>query len=252
MPRGPRLSLDNTIFHIINRGNAREEIFHESKDFEKYLYIIARYKEKFGFKMYHFTLMPNHHHFEWEIDKAEILSKAMQGISLSYSRYHHKKYNGVGYLWQGRFKNMVVEKENYAIRLGAYIENNPKRARLVKDPGEWKWSSYRFYAYGESMKFPFIQANGVRKMVDLIDLDPLYESFGSNLVERQQNYRKFVIGPDSEQDEGQENARRRKEIEFQDGGVLGSEKFKREMASVMEELGVLVKPRKRGRPFKLN
>jgi len=44
--------------------------FHDDEDFEKFLNILARYKDKFGFKMYHFILIPNHHHFEWKIPVA--------------------------------------------------------------------------------------------------------------------------------------------------------------------------------------
>lgn len=240
MPRGRRLTFDNAIFHIINRGNARQDIFCDDEDFEKMLHIIARYKDKFGFRMYHFILMPNHHHFEWQIPVAHILSKAMQGISLSYSRYQHAKYNTVGYLWQGRFKNMVVEAEDYAMRLGVYIERNAKRAGLVQDPADWKWSSYRFYAHGESMRVPLIDARGIKKWVELIDPDPFYERFGRDAVECQKNYREFVLGVDDE--------KIRKELQFQDGGVLGSERFKKEMMVTMEKFGMLVKPKKRGRP----
>ena len=242
MPRGKRLTFDNAIFHIINRGNARQDIFHDEEDFEKFLHIIARYKDKFGFKMYHFCLIPNHHHFEWQIPQARILSKAMQGISLSYSRYYHAKYKTVGYLWQGRFKNMVVEKEDYEMRLGGYIERNPLRLGLVRDPGDWKWSSYRFYAYGEPVRIPLITVGGIKKWVDLVEPDPFYGGFGRDPAERQKNYREFVLG--------MEDKKMKENLPFQDGGVLGSEKFKKDMTGIMEKLGMLVKPKKRGRPAK--
>jgi REP element-mobilizing transposase RayT len=70
MLRGRRLTFDTAIFHFINRGNTRQDIFHDDEDFEKFLSILARYKDKFGVKMYHFILIPNHHHFEWKIPVA--------------------------------------------------------------------------------------------------------------------------------------------------------------------------------------
>lgn len=106
MSRGPRLILDNAIFHIFNRGNGRQEVFHDEKDFETFLSILAHYKDVWKFRMYHFCLMPNHFHFLWEIQEAETLSKAMQAVTLTYSRAHRARYKTVGYLWQGRFKNM--------------------------------------------------------------------------------------------------------------------------------------------------
>lgn len=242
MPRGRRLTFDDTLFHIVNRGNAQQEVFHTPSDFEEYLHLLARYKDKFGFKMYHFCLMPNHPHLLWKVPRAEILSKAMQGITLSYTLFHHGKYKKVGYLWQGRFKNMIIEMEEYSMNCGAYIERNPVRAGLVEDPADWKWSSYRFYAFGESCRVSLIGPGGVKKWVDLIDEDPFYQGFGRDLLERQKNYRQFVLGMDDEA--------MRERLRFQDGGVLGSERFKVRMAKIMEELGMMVKPKKRGRPSK--
>lgn len=243
MPRGRRLAFDNAIFHVFNRGNARQDIFHDDEDFEKFLQILARYKNKFGFKMYHFILMPNHHHFEWEIPYAYVLSKAMQGIALSYSRYYHAKYKTVGYFWQGRFKNMIVESEKYLMRLGAYIEGNAKRAGLVKELGDWKWSSYRFYAYGESMQISLVEKGGVKKPVELVDCDPFYNRFSDNAEGRQKNYREFAFNIINNQE-------KEKSFNFQDGGVSGSEQFKREMAMTMKSEGMLIKSKKRGRPPK--
>ena len=242
MPRGPRLTFDKTLFHIINRGNAKQEVFHEPADFDEFLLLLARYKDKFGFKMYHFCLMPTHPHFLWEIPRAEILSKAMQGITLSYTRFHHAKYEKVGYLWQGRFKNMIIEMEEYLMNCGAYIERNPIRAGLAVEPGQWKWSSYRFYAYGEPMRIPLIGPGGVKKWIDLIDEDPFYQGFGESVTERQNNYREFVLGMDNEA--------ARERLRFQDGGVLGSDGFKAGIEKIMRELGMLLKPKKRGRPAK--
>ena len=111
---------------------------------------------------------------------------------------------------------------------------------MVRDPGEWKWSSYRFYAYGEPMRIPIIEAGGIKKWVDLIDPDPFYADFGKDQTECQRYYREFVLGMNDE--------KTRKELQFQDGGVLGSEKFKKEKLIIMEKLGMLVKSRKRGRP----
>jgi len=76
----------------------------------------------------------------------------------------------------------------------------------------------------------------------LIDPDPYYERFGLNSTERQKNYREFVLGIDDE--------RVREKLKCQDEGVLDSERFKKEMTEIMEKLGMLVKPKKRGRPPK--
>ncbi len=220
MSREVRLTFDNALFHIINRGNAKQTVFHDEKDFSKFLKILARYKDKFGFKMYHFCLMPNHYHFEWEIPQAEILSKAMQGIALSYSRYYRLKYDSVGHLWQGKFKNMVVEKENYMTRLGIYIELNAQKAGLVDNPEDWKWSSYNFYAKGESAIVSFKNENEKRKRISLIDTDPSYEELGRSPLERQKKYKEFVLSMSNQSQD------KLKMFSHQDGEILGSDNFK--------------------------
>ena len=192
MVRGPRLKIDNARYHIFNRGNQKQVIFHDEEDFEAFLSILAHYKLKYRFNLYHLCLMPNHFHLDLRVDKGEIMCKAMKDITLAYTNHHHRKYGTVGQLWQGRYKNMIVEEKKYADKLGGYIERNPVRAGLVKKPEEWKWSSYRFYAYGEPMRI-LTKWLGKEKEVDLIDEDPTYKEFGLIPEERQKNYRRFIV-----------------------------------------------------------
>ena len=138
MPRVAGLKMDNAIYHIFNRGNQRQEVFHDEEDFQTFLSILVHYKLKYGFKNYHFILIPNHFHFIWWIKNAEIMPKAMKEITLAYTNVHHRKYNTIGHLWQGRYKNMIVEEEKYLDRLAGYVERNAVRAGLVKEPGQWK------------------------------------------------------------------------------------------------------------------
>lgn len=243
MPRGPRISFDNALFHIINRGNARQEVFHEESDFQRFLKTLALYKNKFGFKMYHFCLMPNHIHLLWEIPKAEIFSKAMQGIMLSYTRFHHAKYKQVGHLWQGRFKSMIVGKEKYVMHLGGYIEKNPVRAGLVQKPEDWPWSSYKFYSTGQSLDILVVGRDNKKKLISLIDESPFYLNLGKNANERQKNYQNF-IGAINKEDIN------KKKFFFRDTGVFGSDKFRNEMILMMKSKKIFIEPGKRGRPYK--
>jgi len=71
------------------------------------------------------------------------LAKFMHGLNRSYTAYFNKKYNKVGYLWQGRFKSKVVVKDDYLIDCLNYIELNPVRANMVKATQDYAWSSYK-------------------------------------------------------------------------------------------------------------
>lgn len=240
MPRIARLILDNAIFHVFNRGNQRQIVFHDDEDFEHFTYIVAYYKAKYGFKLYHNCWVPNHFHFELKVGDGKILPLVLHDITQTYTKYHHEKYQTVGYLWQGRYKNMLVEEGDYHWKLGGYIERNPLRLGLVKNPGEWKWSSYRFYAYGEPMRIK-VKLNGIEKWVNLIDEDPVYESFGLTPIERQKNYQKFILEMDDEKIRG--------DLELKEGKLLiGTADFKKETVKSFEEKGIRINARPRGRP----
>jgi putative transposase len=141
MPRIARGLADNQIYHIINRGNRREAVFHDNYDYEKFLKLIIESKEKYAIKIYAYCLMPNHFHLVIYTKYADSLSQAMHWISSSYVRYYNKRYNISGHLWQGRYKSFIVQEDSYLLVLLKYVEANPKRARIVKDCIDYKYSS---------------------------------------------------------------------------------------------------------------
>lgn len=140
MPRSPRLILDNVCYHVITRGNQQQSVFKEKADFEKYMKILRKYKDRYKFKIYGWCLMENHVHL---LIAAGKLSKTMHGINLSYAKYFQEKYETIGHFWQDRYKSYVVQKDAYLINCITYIELNPVRANLVARPEDYPWSSYR-------------------------------------------------------------------------------------------------------------
>jgi putative transposase len=128
--------------------------------------------------------MPNHIHFMVEPTTAGSLPKIMMRLTLAYSSYFNRKYGGVGHVWQGRYKSSLIDKENYFIWCGLYVELNPVRAGLVEKPEDWRWSSYNFYAFGK-----------VDSLIGgLIDVDPYYLQLGDSPEERQKGYRQNIEG----------------------------------------------------------
>jgi REP element-mobilizing transposase RayT len=105
---------------------------------------VVKAKERYKFYLYAYVLMANHYHLLIETREAN-LSRIMQNINTSYTTYHNVKYKRSGHLFQGRYKSIVVEKERYYMELSRYIHLNPVRAGMVKEPEEYKWSSYRGY-----------------------------------------------------------------------------------------------------------
>lgn len=181
MPRTARTAPVGYIYHVLTRGNNRQDVFKEEKDHEKYIEILQKYKERYGFKLYHYVLMTNHAHLVLEpTEKGGALADIMKGINLSYAQYFKRKYKHIGHFWQDRYKSIIISKDNYLLACGSYVELNPVRAKIVEDPKDYKWSSYNTYVYA--------------KKDLLIDEHPIYNELSKNETERRKKYREFVKG----------------------------------------------------------
>ena len=143
MAAGPRILIENASYHIITRGNQKQQIFLDEADFKVCLLNLRRYKKKHRFLLYGFCLMPNHIHIIGEPREAKNLSKFMHGFLRSYTVHFNQRYKKVGHLWQDRFKSKVIVKDKYLIDCINYVELNPVRAGLVKAALDYHWSSYR-------------------------------------------------------------------------------------------------------------
>jgi len=144
MPRKPRQKSETGIYHLMMRGINRQNIFEDNEDYLKFIEIIRRYKEKCGFSLYAYCLMPNHVHMLLEVGM-EPLEQIMRRICGSYVYWYNHKYERVGNLFQDRFKSEPVEDNMYLLTVLRYIHQNPLKAGLVKNIGKYRWSSYSEY-----------------------------------------------------------------------------------------------------------
>jgi REP element-mobilizing transposase RayT len=144
MARPLRLEFPGAFYHIIVRGNQRQDIFIEEQDRLEYLKRLKRYKKERGFILYAYVLMTNHVHLLIETMNTPI-SKIMQLVNLTYTQYFNKKYGKVGHLFQGRYKSFLCDRDEYLLSLVRYIHLNPVRAKLAKRPEEYRWSSHKDY-----------------------------------------------------------------------------------------------------------
>lgn len=144
MARKPRIQFEGAFYHIIIRGNQRQDIFLDETDRGQYLERLHRYRNKCGFILYAYVLMSNHVHLLIETPNDPI-SRIMQMINFTYTQYFNRKYGKVGHLFQGRYKSYLCDKDSYLLSLVRYIHNNPVRAGLVKDAGAYEWSSHGDY-----------------------------------------------------------------------------------------------------------
>jgi len=144
MARKPRIEFEGGFYHVIVRGNQRQKVFLEEKDFLKYLEFLGDYKDRYGFWIYAYVLMSTHVHLLMETGQVP-LSKILQGINQRFTMYFNRRYGTVGHLFQGRYKAILCDKDAYLLSLVKYLHCNPVRAGMVKQPEEYRWSSHREY-----------------------------------------------------------------------------------------------------------
>lgn len=182
MPRPPRLQAPGSLHHLIARGNERREIFRDDHDREDYLERIAAYRNRFGFRLYAYCLMPNHVHLAVEQGPAS-LSNFMHALQSSYTQSFNRRHRRVGHLFQGRYKSFLVDSERYFLALVRYIHENPFKGGIVSDGGAYRWSSDRFFRTGAEAPW--------------LDLDGALALMGPNRREAMRRYRELMDGPES-------------------------------------------------------
>ena len=142
MPRVERGLADSFVYHVINRGNGRQEVFHKNKDYEAFINLMKHAKERYSVKIFSYCLMPNHFHMVVMPDRGEDLSRWMQWLMTSQVRRYHRHYGSSGHIWQGRFKSFIIQKDIHLLMVLRYVEGNPVRAGLAGEAKEWTWSSH--------------------------------------------------------------------------------------------------------------
>jgi len=165
------------VFHVYNRGNNGANILQKRSDKRAFLNIMLKCKDKFSPLIHHYQIMNNHYHIMLSAE-LEILPKIMRFIDLSFSFHHKRKYDHIGHLWQHRYGRKPINSLDYLLYLGAYIELNAVRKKMVSTPEEYEWSSYLYYAYGEPNS--------------LLTPLPEYEALSPNRLERQRIYREYI------------------------------------------------------------
>jgi len=165
MARPLRLEYEGALYHVTSRGNAREEIFLNDNDRTQFLGILSDGVTRYSWICHAYCLMSNHYHLLIETPNAG-LSRGMQLLNGVYTQWFNHRHKRVGHLFQGRFKGILVEKDNYLLEMARYIVLNPVRAEMVQSVRDWPWSSYRA-TVGEEQAPAFLTVDWI-----LIQFDP--------------------------------------------------------------------------------
>jgi putative transposase len=144
MGRPLRIEFEGACYHVTSRGNEQKDIFKSKRDREKFLGYLESAVFRYGAIVHAWCLMTNHYHLLLETPQGN-LSQIMRHINGAYTNYFNAKRKRAGHLFQGRYKAILIEAEQYLVELSRYIHLNPVRAGIVARPKDYPWSSYRVY-----------------------------------------------------------------------------------------------------------
>src|SRR3954462_12017343 len=130
MPRSLRLVRLGIWYHITARAIERCAIFRDDRDRRHFLELLGQLSERFRVRLFAYVLMENHYHLLLELREPNV-SAALRWLNLSYSVWFNRRHRRVGYLFQGRFKSVLVDPNVCGYGLSGYIHLNPVRIRRL-------------------------------------------------------------------------------------------------------------------------
>jgi putative transposase len=204
MARKPRIHLPGGVYHVMLRGNAGQAIFFSKADYE-HLYLLLREGiVRYGYRVHGFCCMSNHLHLALQVGEVP-LARGMQNLAFRYTRWVNRRQKRIGHLFQGRYKAILVDRDEYLLELVRYIHLNPVRTGQVKDPAEYWWSSHRTYLGREGHSW--------------ITVDWVLSQFDRQVGKARRRYAQFV------QEDMGEGHREEFHKGIKDSRVLGGDDF---------------------------
>ena len=140
MARIARVVAPGLPHHVTQRGNRRLQTFFGDDDYQAYLELMSEWCAKYKVQIWAYCLMPNHVHLIAVPETKESLNLAIGEAHRRYTRRVNFREGWRGHLWQGRFSSFILD-QNHLLACTRYVELNPVRAGMVKNPQAWRWSS---------------------------------------------------------------------------------------------------------------
>lgn len=176
----PRYAIidDGSVFHVTWQCHNKDWIL--QTDWAKQLYydLLLKFKDRYLIQIYSYTFMSNHPHMTGKCQDKKLFSDFFRVVNSMFAKTYNKIVGRRGQVVMDRFKSPRIETDVDLLKVMQYIDLNPKRASMVLHPEDYKWSSYRYYAFGEAD--------------DLITPAPSYLALGNSPKERQSVYRDLI------------------------------------------------------------
>lgn len=181
MPRLPRKYSETGVYHIMVRGNAKQDIFIDDQNKRKFIKTILQRRAEERFYLYAYCIMNNHAHLVVKEFK-ESVSKTMKRITTSYASYFNLKYRRVGHVFQDRFKSEVIKDDSYLLSAIRYVHNNPVKANIARRD-DYPWSSYHEYVDSSVKPVEIIEILSMFSL-DLQQSTEIFKDFSCQIEER--------------------------------------------------------------------
>jgi putative transposase len=180
MARQPRTQYPGALYHVMSRGNKKQDIFLEPVDRQIFLRFLAYVVEENNWLCYAYCLMNNHYHLLLQTPLPN-LSVGMKYLNGVYSQHFNIRNNRVGHVMQGRYFSRLIESENYLLELSRYVVLNPVRAGLCQRVQDWKWTSYHATA-------------GLAPQIAILQTDFILQHFSDDITRACEAYKRFING----------------------------------------------------------
>jgi putative transposase len=227
MARRSRLDVPGVAQHIIQRGVDRGVCFCDDLDRAFYLATLSEVARERDCAVHAYVLMTNHVHLLVTSGRSGGLSRFMQSIGRRYVRWFNDRHGRTGTLWEGRFRSCLVDTERYVLSCYRYIEMNPVRARMIRDPLEYRWSS--------------AEGNGGSFEDPLLTPHETYAALSSDSATRRRRYRALLLEALGQEEMASIRAH------VNQGAAYGSDRFQRQIEALT---GQTPRFRAQGRPRK--
>jgi putative transposase len=208
MARRLRIQYPGAIYHLMARGNARQDIVRDDADRDRLVEYLGRAAIRCSWRVYAFAIMSNHLHVVLKTPEPN-LARGMQSFLSAYANVWSRRHRFNGHVFQGRYRTELVEDESYLWTVTRYVHLNPVRVRLVEHPAGWNWSSYPGYVR-------------VRRRREWVAYDELLAAwageFGGSGSQPATAYRRYVMAGLSQSPESPW-------AKAHHGWILGSQKF---------------------------
>lgn len=153
MPRNRRIWNPDMFYHVVSRGNRRDALYLDDRDFRVFLSILSKTMLNHPFELSSYCLMTNHYHLQLRTRDTS-LSTLMAVINKRYATYYNNRYRLTGHVFESRFFSEPIPNQFGMLEVSRYIHLNPVRAKIVEEPHDYPYSSFN-YLIGERKYPPF-------------------------------------------------------------------------------------------------